>query len=116
MGVLGTLVLCMLNQRGGGGRFRKKSVGLFRHMRKYWNIPEKTSCQACLIHAKNTQKNAFVRPLKVIYANFVISDSLGIVTVQNCSKITSKSIILHFSSAHQSCPVSMQPSSAQGKS
>ena len=61
---------------------------------------------------KIRKKDAFVRTFKVIYA---IYDSLGIVTVQNCAKITSKSITLHFSLAHQSCPVSMQPSCAQGK-
>ena len=37
VGVLGTLVLCMLNQRGGG-RYRKKWGGLFRHVRKYKNM------------------------------------------------------------------------------
>ena len=57
---------------------------------------------------KIRKKAAFVRPFKVIYA---IYDSLGIVTVQNCAKITSKSITLHFTLANQSCPVSMQPSS-----
>ena len=62
---------------------------------------------------KIRKKDAFVRPCNGIYA---IYDSLGIVTVQNCAKITSKSITLHFSLAHQACPVSMQPSSAQVKS
>ena len=62
---------------------------------------------------KIRKKDAFVRLFKVIYA---IYDSLGIVTVQNCVKITSKSITLHFSLVHQSFPVSMQTSSAQGKS
>ena len=42
---------------------------------------------------KIRKKDAFVRPFKVIYA---IYDSLGMVTVQNCAKITSKSITLHF--------------------
>ena len=49
------------------------------------------------------KRDAFVRPFKVIYAMY---DSLGIVTVQNCAKITLKSITLHFSLAHQCCPVS----------
>ena len=55
------------------------------------------------------KKDAIARPSKVVYG---IYDRLGIVTVQNCAK----SITLHFSLAHQNCPVSMQPSSAQGKS
>ena len=62
---------------------------------------------------KIRKKDAFIRPFKVFYA---IYESLGIVTVQNCAKITLKNITLHFSFAQQSCPVSMQPSSAQRKS
>ena len=62
---------------------------------------------------KIRKKDAFVRPFKCIYA---IYDSLCIVIVQNCAKIISKSSTLHISLAHQSGPVSMQPSSAQGKS
>ena len=57
---------------------------------------------------KIRKKDAIVKPFKVIYAIYY---SLGIVTVQNCAKITSKSITLHFSLAHQSSSVSMQPSS-----
>ena len=47
---------------------------------------------------KIRKKDAFVRPFKIIYA---IYDSLGIVTVQNCAKITSKSITLQYSLAHK---------------
>ena len=47
---------------------------------------------------KIRKKDAFVRPFKVIYAIYA---SLGIVTVQNCTKITSNSVTLHFSLAHQ---------------
>ena len=43
---------------------------------------------------KIRKKDAFVRPFKVrpIYA---IYKSLGIVTVQNCAKITTKSLVWH---------------------
>ena len=74
---------------------------------------KRPNARLVIFRLKIRKKDASVRPLKVIYA---IYDSSGIITVQNCAKITSKSITLHFSLAHQRCPVSMQPSSAQEKS
>ena len=111
MGVLGTLVLCMLKQRG---RYRKNWGGFFKAHEKileHCHFLNRLHARLVIFMLRIRKKDAFVRPFKVIYA---IYDSLGIVTVQNCAKITSKSITLHSSLAHQSCPVSMQPSSAQG--
>ena len=60
------------------------------------------------------QFHAFTTEKRLIHS--AIFDSFDIVTFQNCAKITSKSITSHFSLEHQSCSVSMQPSSAQGRS
>ena len=79
-----------------------------------WSFPEKTLCLVIFM-LKIHEKDA-VKPFKVIY---VIYDSLGIVTVQNCAKITSKlkvSLYILVWHIETVLHVSMQLSSAQEKS
>ena len=81
---------CLVHAKSERGVIGKIGVGFFGKWEniRIWLFHEKTLCQACHIQAKNTQERC------------LIYDRLGIVTVQNCAKLISKSITLHKSLAH----------------